>query len=113
MYAERQAEADKKAEARRREDRRAIEGERRTSGFAGPEVAEGWSIVDRGAGRRTLAGGRAAQWFESRNKSRLAQQGVGLARTTEMGRPDMGTDGKQNTAERTNQLLEEIKERLA
>ena len=89
---------------------RAIAGEKNHGDQWGPDVAEGWKIADKK--RRTLASGRAGQWFGERNKERLALQGVSLSRTTEMGRPDIGADGKTNPAERTNQLLEKVVERL-
>lgn len=96
--------------ARRAADLRSIAGEKNLGDQWGPEVADGWKISEKR--RRTLAGGRAGQWFGERNKERLALQGVGLSRTTEMWRPDIGADGKTNPAERTNQLLEKVVERL-
>jgi len=91
-------------------ERRAIEGHNKTEAFGGVQVPDGWKVVENSR-RRTLAGGRAAQWFAGRNDERKAL--LGATHTTEMGRPDIGADGKTNPAERTNQLLEQVVERLA
>lgn len=109
------ADAAASAEEDRRRNaaaRAALNGERNLGDSFGVEVPDGWKIVDGGRKRRTLAGGRASQWFAQRNKD-IATASGGAFVTTEMGRPMMDTSGANKGVDRTNALLESIEKKLS
>lgn len=108
----RQAQAEKEAEAQKAAARAALNGTERAEAFSAVDAPDGFEVSRSGRKRRTLAGGRAAQWFKQRNHD-IATASGGAFVTTEMGRPMMETAGRHKGVDRTNALLEQIKERLA
>ncbi len=88
-----------------------IKEERYLGGSFGIDVPDGYKIKKRSK-YRSLAGGRATQWMKQSTARKMSAIGGGFV-TTDMGRSPMETDGVLKGIDRTNKLLEDLKERLA
>lgn len=89
-----------------------LSGELNLGSSFGIDTPEGWKI-DKSSKYRSLAEGRATQWFNNKNEGRLARQGIDITQTTDMSRMETKFNGAgHNPVERSNQLLEKIAERL-